>query len=489
MTHALSTAGLSAPRRAMAWMTSRPQAIGAAVLGAALLGGSTFVILNIRSVKYLVAFIVMAAGLSTFMALRDRHAFLLAAAGFSLPFFVRLNLIERDRESLSLTGVSLIILALGTVVIGIRPEHRPKPFLGLSITVPALLYLAACALSVINTTDLTLSLLASLRDAEMILLFLILLNSIWTREHLTLFLRGFYVAFGVECVIYGIQNVVGFSFDVLGNTKIVGATDVESRYIGSQRGTFDSAPAVAALYFSLVALSLIGLYLSRRRLPLRFPPAIGVIMGISCLALAAKRAPLAGFVLGLAVMSGLMARHAPEAIRRLGPALMAVAIPVLAFAPVLLLRADANHEAAYEERMNLTRVAWEMWEAHPIVGVGFGTYDTMKRWFLPEDWSGWLYTVHNNYLMVLAETGAVGFVFLIVFYVAVLRTAYLGIRRIDPDYRPLQIGLLGGFVAIFWEMYWDIFNGRQQLYILWFFIALSVLLPRILRKPQPAAAA
>jgi O-antigen ligase len=168
---------------------------------------------------------------------------------------------------------------------------------------------------------------------------------------------------------------------------------------------------------------------------------------------------------------------------------MTLAIPVLALLPVFLLRADANHQAAYEERMNLTRVAWEMHETHPIVGVGFGTYDSVKREYLPPDWKGWLYTVHNRYLLILAETGLVGLGSFVIWLLMLLRVAFQGIGRIAIAYRPLQISLVCGLLAICWEMFWDIFNSRQQGYNTWFLAALIVILPRALpesRTPESA---
>ena len=314
----------------------------------------------------------------------------------------------------------------------------------------------------------------------MLFIFLVLTNTIRNEQRLVMFLRGLYLGFVIECVIYFIQDRLGFSFDVLGNRKWGGFTDVEAGRISSQRGTFSAAPATVALFFSLVTLSLIGMYLCRRKLFVRLPVILGIMLGGGCLVLAAKRAPMSGFALGLLVMCFLLLRHCPVALKRVVPMLVTLAIPVLVLLPIFLLRAEANHEAAYAERMNLTRVAWEMHRAHPIVGVGFGTYDAVKRQYLPPDWEGWLYTVHNRYLLILAETGLVGLSAFVLGLLMSLWVAYQGIGRIATAYRPLQISLVGGFLAICWEMYWDIFNSRQQGYLTCFVVALIVILPRAL---------
>jgi O-antigen ligase len=166
-----------------------------------------------------------------------------------------------------------------------------------------------------------------------------------------------------------------------------------------------------------------------------------------------------------------------------------LALPILAMSPVLLLRAEANHEADYEERMNLTRVAWEMYEANPILGVGFGTYDSVKRAYLPPDWSGWLSTVHNRYLSIMAETGTVGLTCFILMLLMCLIAGYRGIFRVHPAFRPYQISLVAGLVAMLWEMAWDIFLDRQHEYLLWFIVALVVIVPRALPGESRAAEA
>ena len=461
------------------WLWSRPGtlwAVGTVVLLLAAAGA----ILLTRSMKYVGMYLAVAVLAVFFLSLREKLPFLLFTAGLSIPFFVQVILIERDQMSLTITGHFVIVMLLCAVVVSTRRGGSQAWLLEPEIVLPAMLCLVAGSLSLVNTTDKTMTILGLVQEAEMILIFLILVNAVSELSHLLALMRGLYVGLGIECVIYVIQTILGFSFDIVGNIQKVHPTDESSGFIGSQRGTFDSGPAVAALYFSVLTLSLIGLYLCRQTLPVWVKPVLGMILGGGCLALAAKRAPLAGFVLGLGVMCLLLLLHSPGSFRRLAPVLGVLLIPALAFAPVLMVRAEANHLADYEERRNLTRVAWEMFDAHPIVGVGLGTYNTVKRAYLPPDWSGWLYTVHNNYLLVLAESGSVGLTALIFFLFMVLRMAYRGIRSITPVYRPLQISLVAGLVAIYWEMFWDIFDGKQQKYPFWFMISLAAILPRIL---------
>ncbi len=132
--------------------------------------------------------------------------------------------------------------------------------------------------------------------------------------------------------------------------------------------------------------------------------------------------------------------------------------------------------------MNLTRVAWNMHDAHPIVGVGIGTYDSIKRQYLPPDYQGWVYMVHNRYLLVLAETGAIGMICFLLTNAMGLWAAFRGIRRIGTSYRPVQIALSAGLVAVLWEMNWDIFYVKSAAYIQWYLLSLSVILPRVLPR-------
>ncbi len=437
-------------------------------------------ILSLRSVKYLSALIVVGLVSAIFLILPRKFNFFLYAAGLTMPYYVQVILLDRDRTTLSVSGTSLVIIVM--VIIGFANGALDKSRINFEprITIPFFLFLCACLLSLVNTTDRTISLVSLVQETEMLLIFLVLINAIHDEPNAIIFLRGLYMGFAIQCVIYVMQNMLGYSFDIVGNTRWGGFTDAEAGTVASQRGTFGNAPATAALYFSLMTLSLIGLHLSRRKLSVRLAPGVGMMMGLCCLVLSTKRSPMAGIVLALMVMLVLLLRHDPGALRKLYKVLVGLAIAFLLCLPVFLIRVSADHEAAFEERANLTRVAWNMYHAHPVLGVGFGTYDTVKRSYLPPDWKGWLYTVHTRYLLILAETGAVGFTALIILYLMVLWVAYKGIRRIAPGLRPLQISLVAGIVATYWEQVWDVFDSRQQSYLYWFLAALAVALPRSL---------
>ena len=450
-----------------------------------LLVASGMAILEFRSQKYLVALIVAAVGAAALLVIPHKQYFLVLALGFSLPYHVKLVLVERD-VLLAITGTFLLALSLGLVCLANGHVRKKGIMLVPAISVPTLFLMTAGFMSFVNTTDKTDTLIALAQDTEMFLLFLVLVNAIRDEMYLMAFLRGLFLGFAVQCGIYVIQNILGISFEVVGNAQYVGSTDLSAGRIVSHEGTLGGAPATAALYFSILTILLMGAYLCRGRLAIRLNPVLGMAMGAGCLLLSAKRAPLAGFLMGMALMGLLIVRHSALSIKRLFRILAVVAIPFLIFLPVLFLRLEANHEEAYDERMNLTQVAWNMFDAHPLFGVGLGTYDGVMTHYLPEDWAGWLYKVHNGYLIILAETGIVGMSAFALLFVMILLTTYRGFQVIDPIYRPMQIALLSCLVAILWEYLWDVFDNRTQEYITWFLVALSVILPRVLAKTAPS---
>ena len=74
-------------------------------------------------------------------------------------------------------------------------------------------------------------------------------------------------------------------------------------------------------------------------------------------------------------------------------------------------------------------------------------------------------------------------------YLSILATAYRGITRVAKEFRALQISLVAGLVALFYEQVWDIFDSRQQGYLFWLVVSLAVILPRIFPAQAPAPAA
>jgi O-antigen ligase len=442
-----------------------------------LLYGSMQAVLTFRNLKYPIAMIGAGVLGICFLILPRKFVFLQYMAGFSLPYYIELILKDGRGASVALSGTLLIAILL--VVVGLATRSQPL-ILEPIVLVPAVGFVCAGLLSFLNTTDQTTTLIATWNQAELVLFFLILVNFFRTEEDLVCLLRGLYLGFILQCAIYVLQNFLGFSFDILGNTRYTGATDLEGGRITSQRGTYATSATMAALYFSVVSLSLIGLFLSRRKLPIRLNALIGAGSGVICLILAAKRAPLASFVLGMITIAFLGWKLAPHSRPLLFKVLAGLAFPILLGLPVLLLRAEADHEADYDERANLTKIAFEMFKANPILGIGLGTYDSVKRDYLPPGWSGWLYTVHNRYLSTLAETGIVGVTFYVLRQALVLYAAFRGIFRVFPAFRPYQIGLIAGLVAIAWEMAWDIFLDRQHEYLVWFMTALVMIVPRAL---------
>lgn len=122
------------------------------------------------------------------------------------------------------------------------------------------------------------------------------------------------------------------------------------------------------------------------------------------------------------------------------------------------LRHDIAQDSGVNHRVRIMIDAFAMWRAHPVLGVGLGTFywaDTIRHSNAPA-------TIHNSALWLLCETGLVGLASFTAFFIGVGRSLWSKLRVCRPD--PLAVGsaaalavLLGasvGMEAIYQRHVW-----------------------------------
>lgn len=99
------------------------------------------------------------------------------------------------------------------------------------------------------------------------------------------------------------------------------------------------------------------------------------------------------------------------------------------------------------ERLAHWQAAIRMMEANPWLGVGFGNYAPAYPDYRLQLWENALGHAHNYYLNVFAETGAIGFVAYLAFWLTTFVVAFRVVRRMKLSawHSALALGALGAF--------------------------------------------
>ena len=126
---------------------------------------------------------------------------------------------------------------------------------------------------------------------------------------------------------------------------------------------------------------------------------------------------------------------------------------------------DAKQEASVNDRFNTYRLAYGMFRQHPFYGFGpssFGVITSGSYHAKPLNGYG---IVNNEYLELLAEVGAVGTVFFVLF---VGITLWRSMRVLHSSLSLQHVALLAGCIAILIQ-----YNFFSTLYILYIWVFLG----------------
>jgi len=117
-------------------------------------------------------------------------------------------------------------------------------------------------------------------------------------------------------------------------------------------------------------------------------------------------------------------------------------------------------ESLYMSRGWIWRDSIRVIEAHPLLGVGMGAFETAFPMYSHSDGSLLVSQTHSDYLQVLTDCGVLGGLFAAWFIVAVWSAVFRGLSSADPLLRSVAIGC---GAAISGMMVHSIFDFNLQL--------------------------
>jgi O-antigen ligase len=132
--------------------------------------------------------------------------------------------------------------------------------------------------------------------------------------------------------------------------------------------------------------------------------------------------------------------------------LVALIVCVIFFAQIyqylyFVVSARLEEMESRQIHLYLVQSAFQMFLSHPLTGVGLGNFgEAYGKYFKP----GYeYYNAHSAFLTILSETGIIGFIIYISFYIFVLRQILLFFRNsVGYHKEVIGLGLLSGFCGL-----------------------------------------
>jgi O-antigen ligase len=189
-------------------------------------------------------------------------------------------------------------------------------------------------------------------------------------------------------------------------------------------------------------------------------------LNILVLVINQSRGAWVGFSCGLICFLLLGLRAGFIKLKQLNLIFVLLIVVVIAGMPYLQERLSSGFkDDAAQDRIHLSKLAFEVIKNNPILGVGLGNYTfEMKKYLLKSDLViPWVAGVHNQYLLVWAETGLFG---IIAFIIMLASTIMRGIRtsKLAPFYAPILIGLVSVLASFMVQM---LFDSYRDTWMVW----------------------
>jgi putative inorganic carbon (hco3(-)) transporter len=421
---------------------------------------------------------------------------LLAVAIFDIPLQVGTHFYYREKEaalgaiggwSVSATTIALTGLYVSWLIrslLGKKLRRQPA----CQINIALLAYVAMNIVSVLVAQDVSLALFETILLLESSLLFFYVANVVRNQRD---------VLFVVSCLLIGclLESGIMIVMRVAATPTMSWNFPIHLHADWGGHGSFMrvggtvGSPNFAAGYLSICLALAASVLLTNLSGGYK---ALGIsVLGLGCVALILtfSRGGWTALVLALFVLAfGVWHRRGLS----LKMPLAAAGLFLLLYLPFhnqVSARLFGDDKGSAESRVPLMHLAFRIVEANPVLGVGVNNFTVvMNRYLSPEFREAWRFTVHNKYLLVLAETGAIGLLAFLAFLLGTLRKGWLCWRLCDEPLSLLALGFVAGLVGHMVHMTVDVFRGRPTQQLIWLIAGLLTAMFQMRRSVSSPAA-
>ena len=379
--------------------------------------------------------------------------------------------------NVSLTTLMLTGLYVGWLVECVARRGR-VPIPSFRLMLPLAVYVLFVVVSVATAQDFGLYARGAFLILQVFFVFVYLISWIRTRDDVrfvvTLLLFGLVLESAI--ILIAAQSAEGFALP--GLRVLVDRSTVDlggPRFYGSL-----GSPINAAAYLEMLLAPAVAVLATRLGRSIKMIAVLGLGLGSIALIGTLSRASWMAAALSISVTC-LAFKHQGRTLRLAIPLLLMLFIGgvVVMFQSTIATRLTADDVGSARGRVPLMVTALEIIGDHPELGVGANNYVAALPRYESTFGGEWLYTVHNRYLLVAAETGLGGLVAFLWFLTVTLRRGWVRWRRSDPLLSPLALGLTAAIAGQMLHMFVDIFNSRSAVQLLWVVAALIAAMSRI----------
>jgi putative inorganic carbon (HCO3(-)) transporter len=338
-------------------------------------------------------------------------------------------------------------------------------------------YMVVVALSVVVASDVGLYARGLVLMGQMFLLYVYLIGTVKTREDVRFVVCWLLCGLVCEGLIIAL-SATGGGFDAAGFTVRTETFEEDFGTASRFAGTVGS-PILAAAYFEMLlapALAILGTTLGRHYKTLA---VLGLALGAIALVGTFSRGGWLAAALSLTIVYFLLWRR-----KKLSPAVPVVLFLLLSTLALVFhenigRRLTGDDRGSAHSRVPLMMMAWQIINDRPTLGVGANNYTQALAPRTPEFGNEWLFTVHNQYLLVWAETGVVGLATYLWFLLSTIRRGWQAWKRADPVLAPLALGFTAALMGQMIHMQVDMYISRPQVQLLFVVGALIGVMSRM----------
>jgi putative inorganic carbon (HCO3(-)) transporter len=337
----------------------------------------------------------------------------------------------------------------------------------LRASLPLLAYLAAVTLSTVVAQNARLAVFEIFLLVQSFLLFIYIIKSVQSRQDLLFVVTLLLIGLAFQGAVMIGLRIIGHGISV---ARIYAYIDASGR-VGGTVGT----PNTAASYLTLLLAPALGVMLTPLKRRHTWLAGLAFGLGSVALVLTFSRGGWLAFIVSIMLLCLLAFYRGWLAPRILLTFVVIVVLLFVLFREPILARLFGDDGGTAGSRIPLTRLALRIIRDHPLLGIGANNYVTiLPQYITPEFYGEFLFTVHNKYLLVWAETGIVGLVAFLGFLLAVIRRGWQGWRLRDRLLSPLALGFTATIVGQMAHMLFDVFHSRPQVQMLWLVAGLVI---------------